>query len=163
MFRLQPLLRTTQRAVLPTRQAALSLRFTSTSSPKSAEKASAQSGGSRSKSAAEDAGANDDSSPPSNATSADASSVPDALSDGEMLGRTGGGEDLEASTNPPPRPTVRNQNVPQGKDKKLTKEQQKEVDEHNKDFEAKHDRANPAEDDKVDDNFWGGRDAGSKD
>jgi hypothetical protein len=39
----------------------------------------------------------------------------------------------------------------------LSKEQQEEVDEHNKDFEKKHDRASPAGDDKVDKAFWKGR------
>jgi hypothetical protein len=149
MNRLTPLFRTSvQRTILPVRTTALSLRFTSTSAPKSAEGASAQSGGSRSKTAAE------------NAKSTDTNAMPDSLSDGEMRGRTGGGEPLNASQNAPSPPKVFNSKVPQGKDKGLTEEQQKEVDEHNKDFEAKHDRANPAEDDKVDSEFWGKRDGG---
>lgn len=153
MYRLQPLLRSTLRPTpLLSRPSTLLPRFKSTSSPKSAKAASAESGGSRSKSAAE-----------SQTSSSNNGVVPDSLSDGEMLGRTGGGEPLEASSNPPPRPKVRNQDIPQGKDKKLSEEQQREVDEHNRDFDAKHDRANPAEDDKVDEKFWGGRDAGSKD
>ena len=39
---------------------------------------------------------------------------------------------------------------------KLNKEQQAEVDEHNRDFEAKHGKAGPAGDDKVDKSFWSG-------
>jgi hypothetical protein len=45
----------------------------------------------------------------------------------------------------------------------LSEEQQAEVDEHNRDFDAKHDRAAPAEEDKVDKSFWGKREGGSKD
>lgn len=151
MNRLTPLIRANvRRTTLPARTPALStLRFTSTSAPKSAEGASAQSGGSRSKTAAENA-----------KSSSNTNAMPDSLSDGEMRGRTGGGEPLAASKNAPSPPKVDNSKVPSGKNKGLTEEQQKEVDEHNKDFEAKHDRANPAEDDKVDQEFWGKRDGG---
>jgi hypothetical protein len=89
--------------------------------------------------------------------------MPDSLSDNDMRGRTGGGEPLEASHNAPKQPKVWNHSV-KGTDagKGLTEEQQAEVDEHNKDFDKKHDRANKAEDDRVDKSFWD-RDAGSKD
>lgn len=128
------------------------LRYTSTSSPKSAEGASAESGGSRSKSAKE------------TGSSPTAGAIPDSLSDGDMRGRTGGGKPLESSDHPPPQPKISNHSVPGTKvGQGLTEEQQKEVDEHNRDFEAKHDRAEPAADDKVDKSFWGNRDAGSKD
>jgi len=133
------------------------IRNTSTSAPKSAESASAESGGSRSKSAAE-----------SRSSSASAASnpgaMPDSLSDGDMRGRTGGGKPLDASDHAPPQPKVWNHAV-SGKTpgEGLTEEQKAEVDEHNRDFEKKHDRANPAENDKVDKNFWAGRDGGSKD
>ncbi|GJC80536.1 hypothetical protein ColLi_03374 [Colletotrichum liriopes] len=43
---------------------------------------------------------------------------------------------------------------------KLTEEQKREVDEHNKDFEKKHDTAAPADKDKVDKKFWSNRDSG---
>lgn len=108
-----------------------SLRTYATSSPKEAEASSAQSGGSRSKDTIESAG--------------------------KAKGRTGGGEPLSSSENPPPRPKIHNASVPgQGRDK-LTKEQQEEVDRHNADFEKKHDRASEASDDKVDKKFWSGR------
>lgn len=115
--------------------------YATSSSPKEAENASAHSGGSRSKDAAE--------------------SAPDA-GDAAAKGRTGGGEPLNSSVNPPPRPKVNNASVPLGKGKDaLTPEQQEEVDRHNADFEKKHDRASSAAEDKVDKDFWrgsGGRD-----
>lgn len=57
---------------------------------------------------------------------------------------------------PPRPPKVDNAKIPGG-NVKLSKEQQAEVDEHNRDFEAKHGLANPAGDDKVDKSFWSGR------
>lgn len=113
------------------------LRTATTSAPTSAEGPSAESGGSRSKSASEAA-----------------STVPDALADGDVRGRTGGGEPLEASANAPPKPKILNQAVTDRNN--LTEEQQAEVDEHNRDFESKHDRAERAEQDKVDKKFWRG-------
>lgn len=113
-----------------------SLRTYATSAPKEAEEASAQSGGSRSKDAAESKA---------------------AWNSTEAKGRTGGGDSLEASSNPPPRPKIHNASVPGSGPNKLTKEQQEEVDRHNADFEKKHDRASSAEDDKVDKNFWKGQ------
>lgn len=113
--------------------------YATSSSPKEAEVASAQSGGSRSKDVAES-----------------------AAGSGDARGRTGGGEALESSANPPPRPKVRNASVPLGKGKEaLSPEQQEEVDRHNADFDKKHDRAGSAAEDKVDKDFWrgsGGRD-----
>lgn len=111
---------------------ALSGRTYATSAPKKAEEASAQSGGSRSKDADEQK---------------DAAEAP-------AKGRTGGGDPLESSENPPPRPKIHNSAVPGTGTDKLTKEQQAEVDKHNADFEKKHDRASAAADDKVDKNFW---------
>ncbi|KAI3534673.1 hypothetical protein CSPX01_11968 [Colletotrichum filicis] len=50
-----------------------------------------------------------------------------------------------------PQPKISNASV---NGEKLTEEQQREVDEHNKDFEKKYDLAPAAEDDKVDKKFW---------
>jgi hypothetical protein len=121
------------------------LRAASTSAPKEAEQASAQSGGSRSKDAAEAASANSDASP----------AEADAVASGDAAGATGGGEPLSSSKNPPPQPKIHNAKIP-GSGMKLSKEQQEEVDRHNEDFEKKHDRAAPAADDKVNKGFWGG-------
>lgn len=122
-------------------------RTYASSSPKEAEGPSAQSGGSRSKDAAEDATAD--------------SSNTNGLADPPAKGRTGGGEPLSSSSNPPPKPKITNASVPgEGRDR-LTKEQQEEVDRHNAEFEKKHDRASAAGEDKVDKGFWqghGGRD-----
>jgi hypothetical protein len=115
-----------------------------TSSPKSAEKASAASGGSRSKEAVE------------TGSSPTAGVIPDQLADGDARGRTGGGPPLESSRHAPPQPKITNASVP-GEHPKLTKEQQAEVDEHNRDFEKKHGRADPAANDKVDKSFWSGK------
>ncbi|GKT51320.1 uncharacterized protein ColSpa_11501 [Colletotrichum spaethianum] len=57
----------------------------------------------------------------------------------------------------PPQPKISNASVA---GEKLTEEQQKEVDEHNEDFEKKHDTAAPAEQDKVDKKFWSNRKGG---
>lgn len=132
----------------------------STSAPKSAEGASAESGGSRSKSASA-AGADDDT---SSHTTAEPGGVPDSLADGsDMRGRTGGGKPLESSRSAPWPPKVWNHNVAGGEPgKDLTGEQREEVESHNAEFERKHDRANKAEDDRVDKSFWGDREAGSK-
>ncbi|KAK3361337.1 hypothetical protein B0T24DRAFT_539372 [Lasiosphaeria ovina] len=119
------------------------------SSPKKAEEASAQSGGSRSKDAAEQ-----ESTPT-------AGVVPDELAGGEALGRTGGGEPLESSKSPPAQPKISNASVP-GQKAKLTKEQQAEVDEHNREFENKHGKAHAAGDDKVDKKFWSGEGSRAK-
>ncbi|EFQ36070.1 hypothetical protein CGRA01v4_06045 [Colletotrichum graminicola] len=57
----------------------------------------------------------------------------------------------------PPQPKISNASVGS---EKLTEEQKREVDEHNADFEKKHDTAAPAEKDKVDKKFWSNRDSG---
>jgi hypothetical protein len=81
--------------------------------------------------------------------------VIDGLANGEVKGRTGGGKPLNASRNAPPKPKITNQSVPNWKSaENLTEEQQREVDEHNRDFDAKHDHGNQAPDDKVDKKFW---------
>ncbi|KAK3306397.1 uncharacterized protein B0T15DRAFT_552175 [Chaetomium strumarium] len=116
----------------------------STSSPKSAERASANSGGSRSKEAKE------------TGSSPTAGAIPDALSEGDMRGATGGGTPLDSSHDAPPQPKISNASVP-GSRPQLTPEQQAEVDEHNRDFENKHGKAQPAGDDKVDKSFWSGK------
>lgn len=121
-----------------------SFRTYATSAPKEAEEASAQSGGSRSKDAVEN-------------RSKDAVENKSAWNSTEAKGRTGGGDSLEASENPPPRPKIHNASVPGSGPNKLTKEQQEEVDRHNADFEKKHDRASAAEDDKVNKKFWKGQ------
>ncbi|KFA46027.1 hypothetical protein S40293_07456 [Stachybotrys chartarum IBT 40293] len=78
----------------------------------------------------------------------------DALAAGSAKGSTGGGEPLQStSPNAPSPPKISNFAI-KGADKKLSEEQQREVDEHNKDFDQKHDRGNQAPDDKVDKKFW---------
>ena len=126
-----------------------------TSAPKSAEKASAASGGSRSKDAAEQHQKEDGSAPETETGSGPASgTVVDGLASGDARGATGGGEPLGASKNPPPQPKILNASVTDRN--QLTEEQKREVDEHNRDFEKKHDRASPASADKVNKSFWSG-------
>ncbi|KAI8164507.1 hypothetical protein K4K49_010980 [Colletotrichum sp. SAR 10_70] len=85
-----------------------------------------------------------------------AASVPRRhLSDKPGLESTDMRDAADARRTSPPQPKITNSSVPgQGPDK-LTEEQKREVDEHNRDFEKKHDRAQPAADDKVDKKFWG--------
>lgn len=69
----------------------------------------------------------------------------------------------EKNTSPPrdkpPQPKITNSSVPGiDKDAELTEEQKKEVEQHNKEFDKKHDRATSAADDKVDKKFWRGAD-----
>ncbi|KAJ4413551.1 hypothetical protein N0V85_003513 [Neurospora sp. IMI 360204] len=153
-----------------------SSQSTGTSSPKSSEDASAQSGGSRSKEAVEtgssptggkipnapegkkSSSSSSSSSGQSNTSTSnsDKFAIPDALANGDARGRTGGGEPLSSShRSAPPQPKISNASVP-GEQPNLTKEQQAEVDEHNRDFEHKHGRAEQAEHDKVNPKFWGG-------
>ncbi|KAH6686443.1 hypothetical protein F5X68DRAFT_232604 [Plectosphaerella plurivora] len=136
----------------------LSLRFplpafaSTSSSPKEAEKASAQSGGSRSKDFKEkhEAGEAEE----AKAKHMGGTPFHDTLAEGDARGRTGGGEPLDSSDHPPPQPKIWNAGAPAEREK-LTEEQKAEVDEHNKEFDEKHNRASPAEDDKVDKSFWG--------
>ncbi|KAF5018663.1 hypothetical protein F66182_9338 [Fusarium sp. NRRL 66182] len=91
-------------------------------------------------------------------------SMIDGLAEGNAKGRTGGGEALDASSkNAPPQPKVSNQSIPGNQTDTLTEEQKREVEEHNRDFDEKHDRGNRAPDDKVDKKFWGGERHGEKD
>jgi hypothetical protein len=119
-------------STLRTRVAALpasARRQYAASAPKEAEQASAQSGGSRSKDAKEQA----------ETAEVDTGNHPstDRLAGDGAKGRTGGGDPLSSSKNPPPQPKITNASVPgQGRDK-LTKEQQEEVDRHNAEFEKK--------------------------
>ncbi|KAF9873680.1 hypothetical protein CkaCkLH20_08790 [Colletotrichum karsti] len=77
------------------------------------------------------------------------------LSDKPGLEATDTRDAADAKKTNPPQPKITNSSVPgQGPDK-LTEEQKREVDEHNRDFEKKLDRAQPAADDKVDKKFWG--------
>lgn len=80
----------------------------------------------------------------------------DGLAGGKAKGRTGGGASLDSSSdNAPPKPKVWNQHIPGGSQTaSLTEEQKREVEEHNKDFEKKHDIGNRAAEDKVDKKFW---------
>ncbi|KAK4443653.1 hypothetical protein QBC34DRAFT_416712 [Podospora aff. communis PSN243] len=117
--------------------------YATTSSPKEAEQASAESGGSRSKDAAEE------SSPTEGV-------VPDQLAEGGAKGRTGGGKPLESSHAPPPKPKIYNASV-HGGTSEMTKEQKEEVDAHNREFEKKHGRGQPASKDKVNKSFWSGQ------
>jgi len=82
--------------------------------------------------------------------------VPDGLAEGDARGRTGGGKPLESSKAPPPQPKIYNASV-HGGTAEMTKEQQAEVDAHNREFEAKHGRAQTAASDKVDKSFWSGK------
>jgi hypothetical protein len=52
-----------------------------------------------------------------------------------------------------PQPKIYNQAVP-GLGSGLTREQKREVEQHNRDFDRRHDRAAPAGEDKVDKRFW---------
>jgi hypothetical protein len=90
--------------------------------------------------------------------SAQDESAPDAIDTGAPVkGRTGGGKSLDSSHNAPPKPKISNQSVPgTAKQQDLSEEQKREVDQHNKEFEEKHDRGNSAADDKVDKKFWTG-------
>jgi hypothetical protein len=115
-----------------------------TSAPKSAEQPSATSGGSRSKEAVE------------TGSSPTAGPIPDGLAQGDARGRTGGGAPLDSSVHPPAQPKITNASVP-GERPNLSSEQQAEVDEHNRDFENKHGKADAAGDDKVDKSFWSGK------
>ncbi|KAK7427055.1 hypothetical protein QQZ08_006482 [Neonectria magnoliae] len=82
--------------------------------------------------------------------------VIDGLAAGGAKGRTGGGEPLGSSSkNAPPQPKITNQSVPgDTQTAKLTEEQRREVEEHNRDFDEKHDHASDAPNDKVDKKFW---------
>ncbi|KAI0122951.1 hypothetical protein BJ170DRAFT_642768 [Xylariales sp. AK1849] len=104
--------------------------------------ASAQSGGSRSKEAEETG-----SSPTGGEVANKA-----ARKGGEALkGPQGAGT---------PQPKIHNQAIP-GTKAGLSEEQKREVEQHNEEFEKRHDRAQPAEQDKVNKGFWkgsGGRD-----
>ncbi|KAK4677888.1 hypothetical protein QC764_302770 [Podospora pseudoanserina] len=126
--------------------------YSDVSSPKAAEQASAESGGSRSKEAIEQ----DAVQKGEREGSSGAGFVPDQLAQGGAKGRTGGGEPLESSHHPPAQPKISNSSVP-GNKPNLTKEQQEEVDAHNAEFEKKHGRAAKANDDKVNKAFWSGR------
>lgn len=114
------------------------------SAPKSAEEPSATSGGSRSKEAVE------------TGSSPTGGVIQDGLADGDARGCTGGGRPLDSSVHPPAQPKISNASVP-GERPNLSPEQQAEVDEHNRDFENKHGKAEPAGDDKVDKSFWSGK------
>ncbi|KAH7134119.1 hypothetical protein EDB81DRAFT_91434 [Dactylonectria macrodidyma] len=82
----------------------------------------------------------------------------DSLAGGDAKGVTGGGEPLGSSSkNAPPQPKITNQSVPGNMDQaEMTEEQRREVEEHNRDFDARHDRGPPAANDKVDKKFWSG-------
>ncbi|KAF6829030.1 hypothetical protein CMUS01_08333 [Colletotrichum musicola] len=75
------------------------------------------------------------------------------ISDKPGLESTDVRDAADARKTNPPQPKILNAQVP-GKGMKLTEEQKREVDEHNKEFEKKHDRAHQAGDDKVDKKFW---------
>ncbi|KAI1753475.1 hypothetical protein F4782DRAFT_496471 [Xylaria castorea] len=102
------------------------------------EQASAQSGGSRSKEAVETGG------------SPTAGEIP-------QNGTADGGEGLKGpqGKNAPPQPKILNQSA-SGVKSGLTEEQKREVEQHNQDFEKKHDKAQSAAADKVDKKFWSG-------
>lgn len=72
---------------------------------------------------------------------------------GKTAGGTGRGASLENSQSHRPQPKITDESVP-GHQPKLTPEEQAKTDEHNRDFEAHHAKANPQEDDRVDKGFW---------
>ncbi|KAH7150294.1 hypothetical protein B0J13DRAFT_620612 [Dactylonectria estremocensis] len=82
----------------------------------------------------------------------------DSLAGGSAKGVTGGGKPLGSSSkHAPPQPKISNQSVPGNMDEsEMTEEQRREVEEHNREFDARHDRGPAAEDDKVDKKFWSG-------
>lgn len=65
-------------------------------------------------------------------------------------GKIGGGENGGKSQNDA-EPKIQRKNTPEASEGK-----QAEVEKHNREFEKRHDRAQPAEDDKVDKKFWEG-------
>lgn len=99
---------------------------------KSPEDASAQSGGSRSKEAKETG-----SSP----------------TGGSVGGRGGKSSSPEEQREERPTPKIADHGAPGAGN---SKEKQAEVEQHNKEFEQRHDRAPPAAADKVDKKFWKG-------
>lgn len=100
------------------------------SGPKDPSEASANSGGSRSKEAKETG-----SSPT-----------------GGKVGGGSGGESTPTESKNGARPKISDKKTPNEGDA----EKQAEVEQHNKEFEKRHDRAPKAEDDKVDKKFWAG-------
>ncbi|KAK8101692.1 hypothetical protein PG999_012066 [Apiospora kogelbergensis] len=103
---------------------------------KSPEDASAQSGGARSKEAKETG-----SSPTGGSVGGQASNK-----GGEALkGPQGEGS---------PQPKILNQSMTPAAKSGLSEEQKREVEQHNVDFDKRHDRAASAADDKVDKKFW---------
>ncbi|KAJ8108196.1 hypothetical protein ONZ43_g6499 [Nemania bipapillata] len=74
---------------------------------------------------------------------------------GSRNGTAKGGEALKGpqGNNAPPQPKIINQSVNAVKFG-LTEEQKREVENHNQDFERKHDKAEAAPGDKVDKKFW---------
>ncbi|ORY71854.1 uncharacterized protein BCR38DRAFT_303856, partial [Pseudomassariella vexata] len=126
-------------------KAAFSESMTNAISAKSPAEASAQSGGSRSKQAKETG---------SSPTGGEIGEG-DSGSSADKASREGG----EALKGPrgkgTPSPKIHNQAIP-GTKEGLSQEQKNEVELHNKDFNKRHDRAQPASDDKVDKKFWKG-------
>ncbi|TLS23690.1 uncharacterized protein PpBr36_06607 [Pyricularia pennisetigena] len=147
------------RSRMPNASSTTAKLASTSSAPKSAEGPSAQSGGSRSKDAAEAAEASGDkpsSSASSSAADPETAGI-DSLSERDALGRTGGGKPLESSSENAPRPPkVNNASIPGDGQNKLSKEQKREVEQHNREFEERHDRASPASKDKVNKSFWSG-------
>jgi hypothetical protein len=101
----------------------------SSSGPKDPSEASANSGGSRSKEAKE------------------TGSSPTG-------GKVGGGESTSGQDGGAPQPKISDKATPN--EAKGDAKKQAEVEQHNKEFEKRHDRAPPAEEDKVDSKFWSG-------
>ncbi|KAI8625348.1 hypothetical protein F5Y19DRAFT_268233 [Xylariaceae sp. FL1651] len=132
----------------PTKRA-LSDSMEELSGEKSPEEASAQSGGSRSKEAIE------------TGESPTGGEIPNSGNGTEK-----GGEALKGPQGDgAPQPKIHNQSVP-GVKSGLTDEQKREVEKHNEEFEKKHDKAEPAQPDKVNKKFWsgtGGRNGGEAD
>lgn len=126
--------------------------YGTTSSPESAQGPSAESGGSRGKQATEEHQESRDSAQDPRGGNV----LPDGLAEGDVRGRTGGGEPLDSSRAAPPQPKIYNASVHAGT-ADLTKEQKAEVDAHNREFEDKHGRGVSAGEDKVNKGFWSGK------
>jgi len=112
---------------------------------KTPEDASAASGGSRSKEAAE------------TGSSPTGGSVGGKGDDGSPVATHTGGEGLKGPQGEgAPKPSVRSQSMP-GAKPGLTEEQKREVENHNVEFDQRHDRSSQAPDDRVNKKFWQGK------
>lgn len=129
-------------------------RAASSEQGKAPADASAESGGSRSREARE-TGSSPTGGRVANADSSSSSNDgPGGGGAGGDKQRMPGGEALKGPQGRgAPQPKIQNQTVP-GTRPGLTEEQKREVEQHNREFEKRHDRAAPAGEDLVDKKFW---------